>query len=64
MSQVRPSALPPAVILMLPNSRIGIQSCLRDNTLDNMPSGSTYYAGSTHHGTPGPQWTDYDYVPG
>jgi hypothetical protein len=49
---------------MLPNSRIGIQSCVRDNTLDNMPSGFTYYAGSTYYGTPDPQRSHYDYVSG
>jgi hypothetical protein len=51
-------------LLMFPNSRIGIQSCVRDNTLDNMPSGPTYHAGSTHYGTPEPQWTHYGYVSG
>lgn len=64
MTQVRPSAVSHTVLLMLPNSRIGIQSCVRDNTLDNMPSGFTYYAGSTYYGTPDPQRSHYDYVSG
>jgi hypothetical protein len=37
---------------MKPNSRIGIQSCVRDYTLDNMPSGPTYYASSAYYGAP------------
>ncbi len=64
MIQVRPSALLPTILLTFPNSRIGIQSRVRDNTLDNMPFGFTYHAGSTHYGTPEPQWTHYDHVPG
>lgn len=59
-----PLGPPSHALLMFPNSRIGIQSCVRDNPLDNMPSGFTYHAGSTHYGTSEPQWTHYGYVSG
>jgi phosphoinositide-3-kinase regulatory subunit 4 len=59
-----PLGPPSHTLLMFLNSRIGIQSCVRDNTFDNMPSGFTYHAGFTHYGTSEPQWTHYGYVSG
>jgi phosphoinositide-3-kinase regulatory subunit 4 len=59
-----PLGPPSHTLLMFLKFRIGIQSCVRDNTLDNMSSGFTYHAGSTHYGTPEPQWTHYGYVSG
>ena len=56
--------LPPMILLMSPDFRIGIQSCLCNHTLNDMPSGFTYYASSTHNGAPQPQWSHHDHVPG
>lgn len=59
-----PVSLHSRTLLMFYDPRIGIQSCVCDNTLDNMPSGFTHHAGSTHYGTSKPQWTHYRYVSG
>jgi phosphoinositide-3-kinase, regulatory subunit 4 len=44
--------------------RIGVQSCMRDHVLNNMPFGSAHYAALAIYGAPESQWANNDYVPG
>jgi phosphoinositide-3-kinase regulatory subunit 4 len=59
-----PHILLPTILLMLSDSRVGIQSCVRDHALNDLSSGFTYYASPSYYGAPEPQWTNYDHVLG